>query len=87
MSHATKNFSDANLVGSAGSFGKVYMGLLLDGTVVAIKRREAQPCQDFVDEVIIGRAVEPRASTALNLPAHDRSALRQFSFSPSNSGL
>ncbi|XP_051228023.1 probable serine/threonine-protein kinase PBL22 [Lolium perenne] len=51
MSHATKNFSDANLVGAAGSFGKVYMGLLLDGTVVAIKRREAPPRQDFVDEV------------------------------------
>lgn len=51
MSHATKNFSDANLVGAAGSFGKVYMGLLLDGTVVAIKRRQAPPRQDFVDEV------------------------------------
>ncbi|KAM0841001.1 hypothetical protein ACQ4PT_059291 [Festuca glaucescens] len=51
MSHATKNFSDANLVGAAGSFGKVYMGLLLDGTVVAIKRRQGPPRQDFVDEV------------------------------------
>ncbi|VAH68572.1 unnamed protein product [Triticum turgidum subsp. durum] len=50
MSHATKNFSDANLVG-AGTFGKVYMGLLLDGTVVAIKRRVGAPRQDFVDEV------------------------------------
>ncbi|KAI4963565.1 hypothetical protein ZWY2020_011363 [Hordeum vulgare] len=45
-----KNFSDANLVG-AGTFGKVYMGLLLDGTVVAIKRRVGPPRQDFVDEV------------------------------------
>ncbi|KAM3354205.1 hypothetical protein ACQJBY_025077 [Aegilops geniculata] len=50
MCHATKNFSDANLVG-AGTFGKVYMGLLLDGTVVAIKRRVGAPRQDFVDEV------------------------------------
>ena len=50
MSHATKDFSDANLVG-AGSFGEVYMGLLLDGTVVAVKRRVGAPRQDFVDEV------------------------------------
>ncbi|KAK3138961.1 hypothetical protein QOZ80_5AG0375780 [Eleusine coracana subsp. coracana] len=47
---ATKNFSEANVVG-AGSFGLVYMGLLLDGTVVAIKRRVAAPTQEFAGEV------------------------------------
>ena len=47
---ATKNFSDANIVG-AGSFGLVYMGLLLDGTVVAIKRRVGAATQVFADEV------------------------------------
>ena len=47
---ATKNFSDANIVG-AGSFGLVYMGLLLDGTIVAIKRRVGAARQDFADEV------------------------------------
>ncbi|GJN14199.1 hypothetical protein PR202_gb00991 [Eleusine coracana subsp. coracana] len=46
----TKNFSEANVVG-AGSFGLVYMGLLLDGTVVAIKRRVAAPTQEFAGEV------------------------------------
>jgi len=35
----------------AGSFGLVYKGLLLDGTVVAIKRRAGAPRQDFADEV------------------------------------
>jgi hypothetical protein len=46
----TKNFSEANVVG-AGSFGLVYMGLLLDGTLVAIKRRVAAPTQEFAGEV------------------------------------
>ncbi|XP_062179269.1 probable receptor-like protein kinase At2g39360 isoform X2 [Phragmites australis] len=46
---ATKNFSEANVVG-AGSFGLVYMGLLLDGTVVVIKRRVAAPRQEFAEE-------------------------------------
>ncbi|AQK85145.1 Protein kinase superfamily protein [Zea mays] len=47
---ATKNFSDTNIIG-AGSFGLVYMGLLLDGTVVAIKRRVGAATQVFADEV------------------------------------
>ncbi|TVU19110.1 hypothetical protein EJB05_35243 [Eragrostis curvula] len=46
---ATKNFSEANVVG-AGSFGLVYMGLLLDGTVVAIKKRVAAPTLEFAEE-------------------------------------
>ncbi|CAO2167657.1 unnamed protein product [Urochloa humidicola] len=50
LADATKNFAEANLVGT-GSFGLVYKGLLLDGTVVAIKRRAAAPRQDFADEI------------------------------------
>ncbi|XP_072985951.1 probable serine/threonine-protein kinase PBL22 isoform X2 [Typha latifolia] len=50
LEQATKNFSESNLVG-AGSFGLVYKGLLLDGTIVAIKRRLGAARQEFVEEV------------------------------------
>lgn len=50
LDEATKNFSESNLVGT-GSFGLVYKGLLLDGTLVAIKRRVSVPRQKFVEEV------------------------------------
>jgi serine/threonine protein kinase len=54
LAHATHNFAEANLVG-AGGFGLVYKGLLLDGTVVAIKRRAGAPRQDFADEACIAK--------------------------------
>lgn len=47
---AAKNFNDSNYVGK-GTFGLVYKGLLLDGTLVAIKRRLGYPMQEFVEEV------------------------------------
>ncbi|PKA57653.1 putative receptor-like protein kinase [Apostasia shenzhenica] len=47
---ATKNFDESKLVG-VGSFGLVYKGLLLDGTVVAIKRRQQASKLEFVEEV------------------------------------
>ncbi|KDP41870.1 hypothetical protein JCGZ_26888 [Jatropha curcas] len=50
LSHATKNFSDKNLIG-VGKFGEVYKGLLNDGMLVAIKKRPGAPSQEFVDEV------------------------------------
>ncbi|WOL10364.1 PTI1-like tyrosine-protein kinase [Canna indica] len=50
LEEATKNFSESNLVGT-GTFGSVYKGLLLDGTIVAIKRRVSVPRLTFVEEV------------------------------------
>ncbi|XP_017699436.1 probable serine/threonine-protein kinase At1g01540 [Phoenix dactylifera] len=50
LSQATKSFDECNLVGS-GSFGLVYKGLLLDGTIVAIKMRRGSPQPEFVEEV------------------------------------
>jgi hypothetical protein len=58
LAQATKNFAEANLVG-AGSFGLVYKGLLLDGTVVAVKRRDGAPRQDLADEVVRCRRCVP----------------------------
>ncbi|KAG1371204.1 proline-rich receptor-like protein kinase PERK13 [Cocos nucifera] len=49
LSQATKSFDECNLVGS-GSFGLVYKGLLLDGTIVAIKMRRGAPQPEFVEE-------------------------------------
>ncbi|XP_058737648.1 putative serine/threonine-protein kinase isoform X1 [Vicia villosa] len=50
LSHATKNFTDKNLIGE-GKFGEVYKGLLQDGMLVAIKKRRGVTSQEFVDEV------------------------------------
>ncbi|KAK9289244.1 hypothetical protein L1049_017719 [Liquidambar formosana] len=50
LEQATKDFNQNNLIGY-GRFGLVYKGLLRDGTVVAIKRRQAAPRQEFVVEV------------------------------------
>lgn len=50
LEQATRNFNDLNLVGT-GSFGLVYKGLLLEGTVVAIKRRAGPARHNFVEEV------------------------------------
>nr|XP_018685507.1 PREDICTED: probable serine/threonine-protein kinase At1g01540 isoform X3 [Musa acuminata subsp. malaccensis] len=49
LEEATKNFSESNIVGT-GSFGLVYKGLLLDGTIVAIKRRVSVPRQAFIEQ-------------------------------------
>ncbi|KAK9674205.1 hypothetical protein RND81_12G218100 [Saponaria officinalis] len=53
LSHATNNFSDSAQVGQGG-YGKVYKGILADGTVVAIKRAQEGSLQgqrEFCTEI------------------------------------
>lgn len=53
MAKATNNFSDSSVVGQGG-YGKVYKGVLDDGTVVAIKRAHEESLQgsrEFCTEI------------------------------------
>uniref|UniRef100_A0A5B7C9D3 non-specific serine/threonine protein kinase n=1 Tax=Davidia involucrata TaxID=16924 RepID=A0A5B7C9D3_DAVIN len=50
---ATNNFDDANKIGEGG-FGSVYKGILLDGTVIAVKQlssKSKQGNREFVNEI------------------------------------
>lgn len=50
LEHATCNFSHSNIIGE-GVFGLVYKGLLLDGSIVAVKRCLQKPFLDFLPQV------------------------------------
>lgn len=53
MEIATENFSEATQIGQGG-YGKVYKGILADGTVVAIKRAQQGSLQgekEFFTEI------------------------------------
>ncbi|CAL0332286.1 unnamed protein product [Lupinus luteus] len=50
LEQATRNFGQSNIIGEGG-FGLVYKGLLEDGSIVAIKRRQFALTPDFVREV------------------------------------
>ncbi|KAM0048734.1 putative protein kinase RLK-Pelle-DLSV family [Helianthus debilis subsp. tardiflorus] len=50
---ATRNFADSNKLGEGG-FGSVYMGTLLDGTLIAVKKlssKSSQGNREFVNEI------------------------------------
>ncbi|GLU13862.1 hypothetical protein SLE2022_304720 [Rubroshorea leprosula] len=50
---ATDNFDDANKIGEGG-FGSVYKGVLLDGTIIAVKQlssKSKQGTREFVNEI------------------------------------
>lgn len=53
MTRATSNFSSSKQIGQGG-YGKVYKGLIADGSVVAIKRAEVGSLQgerEFLTEI------------------------------------
>lgn len=53
LSHGTNDFSDSALIGQGG-YGKVYRGILSDGTIVAIKRAQQgslQGSKEFFTEI------------------------------------
>ncbi|CAI9776537.1 unnamed protein product [Fraxinus pennsylvanica] len=53
MAHATNNFANSSVVGQGG-YGKVYKGILADGTEVAIKRAQVGSLQgekEFLTEI------------------------------------
>lgn len=52
LEQASRQFNESNLIG-CGTFGLVFKGLLSDGTVVAIKRRNGHPRQEFIEEVTL----------------------------------
>ncbi|KAG6639443.1 probable LRR receptor-like serine/threonine-protein kinase At1g07650 isoform X2 [Carya illinoinensis] len=50
---ATNNFDDSNMIGEGG-FGSVYKGILLDGTIIAVKKlfsKSSQGNREFVNEI------------------------------------
>jgi serine/threonine protein kinase len=53
LSNCTRDFSDSALIGQGG-YGKVYKGLLADGTIAAIKRAQQgslQGSKEFFTEI------------------------------------
>lgn len=50
LEQATRNFSESNVIGE-GRFGLAYKGLLQDGSIVAIKRRQYVLTQSFIPQV------------------------------------
>ncbi|XP_057984048.1 putative serine/threonine-protein kinase [Malania oleifera] len=64
LSVATKNFSSKSLIGE-GKFGEVYLGLLNDGMLVAIKKRHGATTQEFVEEVRYLSSIQHRNLASL----------------------
>ncbi|WCJ23531.1 Protein kinase superfamily protein [Euphorbia peplus] len=84
LEQATKQFNESSLIGY-GSFGSVYKGLLHDN-VVAIKRRNSAPRDDFVTEVIFLSEIRHRNLVSLLGYCQERGAqMLVFEYLPNGS--
>ncbi|XVE99525.1 hypothetical protein REPUB_Repub03eG0206500 [Reevesia pubescens] len=84
LEQATKQFNESNLIGH-GSFGSVYKGLLRD-TVVAIKKRQGAPRQEFVAEVIYLSEIQHRnLVTLLGYCQESESQMLVYEYLPNGS--
>ncbi|THG23170.1 hypothetical protein TEA_012803 [Camellia sinensis var. sinensis] len=71
---ATNNFDDSNKIGEGG-FGSVYKGILLDGTVIAVKQlssKSKQGNREFVNEIgMISGLQHPNLESRLKIVHRD----------------
>jgi serine/threonine protein kinase len=87
LEHAADGFSDANLLGQGG-FGSVHIGILLDGSVVAIKKLKAgsgQGEREFQAEVeIISRVHHKHLVSLVGYCSTGSQRLLAYEFVPNN---
>ncbi|KAJ4839509.1 hypothetical protein Tsubulata_030127 [Turnera subulata] len=64
LQHATDNFDEKAVIG-VGGFGKVYLGVLEDGTKAAIKRGNHGSDQGINEKKMIEKIVDPRIAGSI----------------------
>ncbi|KAL0802286.1 hypothetical protein Bca101_057462 [Brassica carinata] len=85
---ATRNFSEGNKLGQGG-FGKVYKGMLMNGTEVAVKRlsrKSEQGHTEFKNEVVVVAKLQHRNLVRLiGFSLHGEEKLLVYEFVPNKS--
>ncbi|KAF0931953.1 hypothetical protein E2562_007454 [Oryza meyeriana var. granulata] len=84
LSHGTNDFSDSALVGQGG-YGKVYRGILADGTIVAIKRAQQgslQGSKEFFTEIELLSRLHHRNLSLLGYCDEEDEQMLVYEFMP-----